>query len=1259
MRTLIPWIIIGLSLAGGVALIIWNALRPEEDEEISDGPGSPNVLATTAAEAKKDLATTTEEYRGSPRKSRILSMKASFEKSLEKNIGPRASTKDRMTMPWFLLVGADGSGKRTVLANNGLPLPYGPPMEVDSHRKDAGKWWLFEDAVVLEAPAAAPGTTVGTTTLPPDQTVADSSVGWHTLIHMLRRERPDSPLNGIIVTISSGDLLSARANPERLSDQAERIRAFLERTRKVLGVRLPLHVIVTKCDTLLGFRTFSRTLPDARRNDIFGWSNPNDIETTFDPTWVDTGFESMRSELTDLRDELLAAPEEMSDTVGIFVFDGEFVDMQEPLKEFVTKLMPPGERRPSLYFRGMYFTGDASEPMAADDQAQTVRAAAPSSPIARFSDTDEGGSHSLVFLKTLFQDKIFKEAGLARPAARLRLARDRRVVIAQAAAILLLVGGSFGLWTSVYGWRQDSRVLRTGLVYDAQAIARVLSGLAIDLDEVRRSERRGAEAVLDRRTRDAAVIELVGQMREVPTMRVRSAFLPTSWFSPLPNDIRTSMMRGVQNIVLPVTRQRLQERSDRLLGSRPGAEEMPGIAELDVSDPSSLSTYLTDVRTLSRNIERYNSLASPTSGSVAELSALLDYLFGERFSTDSSLRTPDLESALKSAAGPRIIVAPSMAASVVNRAVHTVSAVASSAGRQLAPRAPGQTERARDAEDDLAALIGLAGLIDLVDPGKGLVATVSDSAILGVRLARLVQDSVEAQLRFAAARIRRDTLSPADAADSLKRVVGELFKFRLMVPTEGREIVNDLRSDERLRWDVGRLELALALRGEFLQAVISLTSAFPGQPPERLRRALEVQLRARSIDVAASAQRFTAGTGENMLEVRSEAANLEAASARIVRLAVLFDSMSAGSQGRRLVAAGARQAEHTLAMAQSIVDRQRYFAPQTAKIAAWQGVIPISYAALGVTDSLSYFTTLINHTTDVRTLAHDVAPALRYLRLPVVDSVHAPRLLNEWEEIFNSVSRYERGDYTSSLGMLWRYLREGMSLNDLNSCAVAAGAQEDARSSSDLFTVRRYQFRAALVGRCRGGSAEAAAAYGRMRTLFASKLAGRFPFVDSIQAPRALDADPAAVRDLLRLYDAFALSADIALRSDPRVAQTARGAATFLDQIAQVRAFMAPLAESPDRRLPEYNLIVGSGPDDEREIRWRYGDSVHVSTVVDSLGNERPVYVHGGWAPLRYAMEKRDTTAGIRFFHPGTKIELIPPAVFPSLAPEIVIPRPR
>lgn len=1256
MKTLIPWIIIALSVLGGIALMVYNAMQSDEDEEGEDLEGG-DTLMMTAAEGKKDaLASTTEEYRGSARKSRMIALKESLEKSLDSREGQRVTSKNRMTMPWFLLVGADGSGKKTVLANNGLPLPFGPPMEVDSHRKDAGKWWLFDDAVVLEAPSAAPGATDGGLTLPPDQTVADASLGWHTLLHMLRRERPDSPLNGIIVTISCADLLSGRADPEKLTEQADRIRAFLERTRKALGVRLPLHVIVTKCDTLPGFRTFANTLPEDRRHDIFGWANPNDVEAKFDAAWIDTGFESLRADLTALRDELLAAPDTVQDAVGLFVFDSEFVDMQEPLKDFVSKLMTEGERRPSLFFRGMYFTGDAMEEAPFDENAETQAEKRESRPTTRISsEIADGGMHHLVFLRSLFAEKIFKEAGLARPTARFRLSRDRRVVAAQAAAIVLLAGGSLGLYTSLYGWHRSGRSV-SGLASDAQTLTRVLSGLAIDLDEVNRGSV-DAQSLSDRRAHDAAVIELVSQMREVPTMQIRSAFLPTSWFSSLPTDVRTSMMRGVQDIVLPVTRQRLVERADRLLGFRNGVRDTSVAAELDVEDPRSITTYLNDVRTLSRNIARYNTLARAKSGSVRDLWGLLDYLFGERFSADGDLASRDFENALKNASAPPITVSPAMANSVVERASTLVASVANGAGHQLAPRSTPQALRAVNPEEDLQALFGLSALVDLVDAKRGLVATVSDSAILGMAIARMVEDSINTQLRLVAARIRQDTLSPTDAADSLKKAIAELFHYRLMLPREGRQVSNAIKPNERLRWDVGRLELALALRGEFLQALVSLNNAFPGQPQERMRRALEVQLRARAVDAAASAQRWTPAAPESNVEVRAEASNLEAAATRLLTLRVLFDSLGAGPEGKALVEAGARQAEHTLAMAQSLVDHGKYFYPQASRVLTWQGVLPLSFAALGVTDSLNFQTTLINHTTDIRTLAHDVAPALRYLRLRDLDTTHVTPLLTRWEDIASSVARYERGDYTSTLGALHRYIRENLSMADLNSCATAASqpdADPDAKAT-DLFAVRRRQFYATIVGRCGAKQPEVVAAYMKLRNAFASRLAGRFPFVDSSQVGRAGDADPVAIRDFLKQYDVFAAAPELSMRSDPTLAQPAKAAIAFLDELAEVRPFLQPVLEA-DKGRPEYSVVIHSG-DDEWTESWRYGDSLHVATLVDSLGNERQMYVRGGWAALRAAAMKRDSTQTIRFFHPRTAIELPIPAKWPAVAPDIVVPR--
>lgn len=1287
MRNLIL-LLVGLVFVGGIGLLIWYFVGGEEVEETGEGHEGADTLMITASEGAKDpFATTTEEYKSTARKSRMIALKESLERSLDSREGTAtASAKDRMAMPWFMLVGADGSGKKTILANTGLPLPWGPPLEVDSQRKDAGKWWLFDQAVVLEAPAAAPGTTPGTQTLPPGQTVSDTSVGWNTLLHMLRRERPDSPLNGIIVTISCADLMGARVTPERMEEQADRIRNFLERTRKFLGVRLPLHVLVTKCDTLPGFRSFAEALPESRRHDIFGWANPNALESRFEPAWVDNGFTHLQQELQVLRDEVLAAPEQVRDSVGVFVFDSEFSDLQEPLKALVARLMTIGERRPSLFFRGFYFTGDSLDATPPADADTTLSEGSPGGPrqTTRISAEIAGEAHNLVFLRSLFSEKIFKEAGLARSAARLRLARDRRVVIAQAAAIIIALGGGAGLWTAVNGYGRDNQVYRAGLKADAAALTRVLSGVAIDLDELRRGAA-GGDTVLERRTRDAAVIELVGQMRDVPSMRVRSPFIPTSWFSPLPNEIRASMMAGVQNIVLPVTRQRLQERAQRLLQPRTAANSMSS-DELDPSDPRSLTTYLSDVRALSRNIARYNSLASPRTGSVSDLSELLDYLFGERIASDSNLDTPDFDEALNLAAGQSIAISPDMVGAVMQRSIAMVASVAANASRQLAPRTTPAAERAVKPEEDLQALHGLAALVDLIDPKRGVVASVSNDAILGMRLARAVEDSIKAQLTLAAVRIAKDTLAPEDAANRLRTVIGNLYQFRLMERAQNRLIANEIRPNERLRWDVGRLELALALRGEFLQAVVAIQDAFPGQPPDRMRRALEVQMRFRAIDVASSAQRFTpldSPAVDPFVEVRAQSANLETAAPRLARLAVLLDTLKAPAEGRRLIVAGTRQAEHALAMAQAIFERQRYLAPQTAKVVAWQGVIPIGFAALGVTDSLGFGSQLLAHETAVRTLAHDVAPSLRYLRRPEVgDSLRLGRLLGEWEAIATAVAKYERGDAASTMGMLHRYVREGMAMSDPAACTAAAAETDTIKPSTDIFVIRRRQFRAALVARCGvGGSAEAVAAYQKLRTQFQTRLANRYPFVDT-SATRAPEADPSMVRDFFRQYDAFALTGDVALRSDPALAQTGKPVAAFLDQLEQVRAFMAPHADAgAAHNVPEYSLMIGRGTatlsdsvaallqlhvgareltidDSEHDESWRYGDSVTVVLTPLDTSKARPMFAaRGGWALLRFAQQPRGL-ARVRFYHPDTKVGLVLPA-FPTSAPELVVPRTR
>jgi hypothetical protein len=131
----------------------------------------------------------------------------------------------------------------------------------------------------------------------------------------------------------------------------------------------------------------------------------------------------------------------------------------------------------------------------------------------------------------------------------------------------------------------------------------------------------------------------------------------------------------------------------------------------------------------------------------------------------------------------------------------------------------------------------------------------------------------------------------------------------------------------------------------------------------------------------------------------------------------------------------------------------------------------------------------------------------------------------------------------------------------------------------------------------------------------------------------------------------------VSMRSNPAMAQPAKPAIAFLDQVAAARPFFAPIAEM-EKGLPEYGVSVQAA-DNEWGTRWHWGDSLHVSTLVDSLGNERQMYIRGGWAALRAFATNQDSSSAIHFFHPRTAIELLPPKQFPTLAPEIIVPTRR
>ncbi|HEX7938320.1 MAG TPA: hypothetical protein VF483_04960, partial [Gemmatimonadaceae bacterium] len=351
-----------------------------------------------------------------------------------------------------------------------------------------------------------------------------------------------------------------------------------------------------------------------------------------------------------------------------------------------------------------------------------------------------------------------------------------------------------------------------------------------------------------------------------------------------------------------------------------------------------------------------------------------------------------------------------------------------------------------------------------------------------------------------------------------------------------------------------------------------------------------------------------------------------------------------------------------------ILDNDNTLLPVPEKAATWAGVIPLSWAVLNAPDSLHFETARLPFEGLVRTLTSGVTPALVFLNKQGTDA-RIQGLVTDWITLTGNVQKYDKGDSNSTAMQLRRFLSGEMSVREVPLCvSAAASAEPVTKGPSDAFVRRRRQFRAAMVARCGSGGAEAARAYERLRELFNTRIAGRYPFVDSTltQAP---EVDPVVLRDFLAQYDAFMTTGEVSLRADPRLAAMTPQALAFLAAMKPVRAFLSPLVDDDKRPLSylvlspandsvmsfQRELTVGAKTvpldDSTHDLVWHLGDVVRV-TERDSARVRTLHASSAAWSVFLLARQP-----GTRFFHPVRRSELLAPSRFPTTAPEIGAPK--
>jgi type VI secretion system protein ImpL len=349
-------------------------------------------------------------------------------------------------LPWYVIIGAPGAGKTTVLLNSGLHFPLADESGRESVRGVGGTrncdWWFASEAVLID--------TAGRYTTQDSDRDADRTA-WLGFLDLLRRHRPRRPINGVLLAVSASDLL--QATPERMAAHAAELRQRLDEISARLDLEVPVYVLVTKTDLLPGFSEFFADFDQNVRAQVWGATLPRDAGAA---QWRGE-MDALEARLHEQMLERLGSERGRPHSAAIHAFPARWRGLNRAALDLLHAVGsleggPAGGAQPIL--RGLYFTS------ATQDAAPQQRA-------------DGTASY---FVTRLLRDVVFAESGLAGSTS--RRSRQRRLIergalAASAVAMVLALGTT---------WRGYERQVRA-----VDAFAGQLPGLDSALAQAQRA----------------------------------------------------------------------------------------------------------------------------------------------------------------------------------------------------------------------------------------------------------------------------------------------------------------------------------------------------------------------------------------------------------------------------------------------------------------------------------------------------------------------------------------------------------------------------------------------------------------------------------------------------------------------------------------------------------------------------------------------------------------------------------------------------
>jgi type VI secretion system protein ImpL len=1212
-------------------------------------------------------------------------LRASFRQAVELIEANIAGRSQRLTLPWVLVLNEGSEPDPLPLGHSGIAQALSADSTASASAQGIS-WNFFDKGIVINMLGAYLGT--------PDSD-DDTERPWEEFLSLCRDYRPERPFDSLVVTVPVDLLISSDPNARlELSRLAKLANRRLWKAQNRFAMRFSVYVMVSGCERLPGFAPFARALPEAMRKSMLGWSSPFEITATYQENWVDQAVDHTVQTLSDTSAELYVLNLE-GDSSPYFLLPGQIDSLRPQLQLYVNELMRPSTYHEPFLMRGIYFTGDAGE---AAEQALRVmngedapaqlensghaatQAAAKTTDPAVTEPTNETPADSQallpaaqdlahvrpgadrdgyrldptpVFLRDLFEQKIFAEYGLARPSGSQLTSRP-----------LLGRGARWAAWTLIGGWSLGLLIGSVILHKQSNALHEVLLKFKNDNEQHALALRNGETISAEAKNRRA--VALLGVMEQMDGKRLWSIFMPGSWpmVDKLPGDLREYLERAFGDIAAATLHRALQAKVSQLTGvpqddstgeliqgasctalsnavdenvryTQLGFQELPEFA--------ALLSYVTSVEQTSMAFAAMQRLQAPgIAPDPRDLQLLVKLVFGADLNFVSQRSSELFRS--KAASAHKVNLAPAqeaMRCALRQRTLRLQDAAFNNnpllnSQRELNASVNSLTETVEDNSDAKLQLESLTALLAEIKAHEALLAAGASNAawmrrptfapgaawdslltritatpLLGSELALQTREKFEGSYKGFVIELNEELSDYANTEvvwndDEMRYTLGSALSglragLSALLAEPYMATANNLPAPELnsnpganhpLNWELPRLDEALATQEQRKKFKSDILPRFPLSS----QRAIEHIVRARLSNQVMTHVNAALAPSPKLPSTTLDLAAMEAERTRLTRVQLLLADLGARRDGDALRSLITRDALRKLQTLDEALNRSELYAIKGRSFAFWQGERSPVLGAFGLPDASGLQPYLAQQVARAEQLSKEADAVLNLLPASAASNTQAQR----WQSLSRDLERFKLKNPNSSLLALENFLTAMAGDVDGQNCQERLQGKVLSGRPSDFFAERHAQLSASLMQRC--GELrlkEQQALWSVFSNDFNQTLAGRPPFAApgwSAEAP-VIEVDEIA--PLLRGYER-ARPAMQALLQQQKGSAAGVAVQRFVDQFDRSRNFLAPLVPAEENTPAGYDVAV--------EFRANQGAEIQGNKVIDwslEIGRQR------------------------------------------------------